>query len=145
MTIDRIHTGPLGPIDSAGRDGHSPALIGETSARGVALAVVGRIIDELGIGMGGPVAPAADPYRLREIAGMATRAFPGSAPALEGELMRAIEALAGAIASHMAARVDGSTLDRVDEALAGPAPIRGGVEGVTEMLAGVTERIEASR
>ncbi|PCD03196.1 hypothetical protein COC42_01880 [Sphingomonas spermidinifaciens] len=144
MTIDRIHTGPLGPIDPAGRDGRSPASVGEASVRSVALAVVGRIVDELGIGVGGR-APAADPYRLREVADMATRAFPGSAPAAEGELMRAIEALAGTIAAHMAARVDGSTLERVDDALAGQAPAREGVEGVTEFLDQVTIRLEASR
>ncbi len=145
MTIDRIHTGPLAPIDPAGREGRSPATVGEASVRSVALAVVGRIVDELGIGVGGRRSSAADPYRLREVADMATRAFPGSAPAAEGELMRAIEALAGAIASHMAARIDGSTLERVDDALAGQAPAREGVEGVAEFLDGVTQRIEAGR
>lgn len=142
MTIDRIHTGPLGPIDPAGRDGHSPVTIGEASVRSVALAVVGRIVDELGIGTG-KGSPAADPYRLRDVADMATRAFPGSAPAAEGELMRAIEALAGAVAAHMVARVDGSTLERVDDALAGRSSTRGGVEGVSDILTGVTEQIEA--
>lgn len=143
MTIDRIHNSALGPIDPAGRDGRSPASVGEASVRGVALAVVGRIVDELGIGVREQVPAAADPYRLREVAEAATGAFPGSAPAAEGELIRAIEALAGAIASHMAARVDGSTLARVDEALTGSAPTRGGVEGVAEFLDGVTQRLEA--
>jgi hypothetical protein len=144
MTIDRIQTGPLAPTDPAGREGRTPATIGEASVRSVALAVVGRIVDELGI-RGGKGSHAADPYRLREVADMATRAFPGSAPAAEGELMRAIEALAGAIAAHMAARVDGSTLERVDDALEGQAPAREGVEGVAEFLDGVTQRIEAGR
>ncbi|WP_315760374.1 hypothetical protein [Sphingomonas sp. Y38-1Y] len=144
MTIDRIHTGPLGPIDPAGRDGRSPASVGEASVRGVALAVVGRILGELGIDGRGRV-PSADPYRLREVADMAAGHFPGSAPAAEGELMRAIEALAGTIAAHMAARVDGSTLERVDDALAAYAPGREGVEGVAEFLDEVTARLEASR
>jgi hypothetical protein len=144
MTIDRIHTGPLGPIDPASRDGRMPATVGETSVRRIALAVVGRIANELSIA-GRPQPLTADPYRLRAIADAAAAPFPDRAPAAEGELARAIEALAGAVAADMAARTDGSTLSRVDDALAGFAPGREGVEGVTEFLDEITRRLNDAR
>lgn len=141
MTIDRISNGPLGPIDPSGGQGRTPVAIGEASARSVAIAVVGRIAAELSITGVQDQALGADPYRLRELTGAVAQALPGAGPAALGELERAIEGLAGAIAADMAGSVDGRTIERIDLAVAGYAPAREGVDGVTEFLNETAQRV----
>lgn len=145
MTIDRISNGPLGPIDPSGGQGRTPAEIGETSARSVAIAVVGRIAVELSMTGGQDQALGADPYRLRELTDAVAQALPGAGPAALGELERAIEGLAGAIAADMAGSVDGRTIERIDLAVAGYAPAREGVDGVTEFLNETAQRVADAR
>lgn len=145
MTIDRISNGPLGPIDPSGGQGRTPAAIGEASARSVAIAVVGRIAAELSLADGQGQALGADPYRLRELTDAVAQALPGSNPAALGELERAIEGLAGAIAADMAGSVDGRTIERLDRAVAGYAPAREGVDGVTEFLDETAQRVADAR
>jgi hypothetical protein len=140
MTIDRIHAGPVTPIDRSGADGRAPLLIGEASARGVARAVVGRIAAELSLA-GKPSPLTADPFQLRAMADAVGAQLPGSPPAALGDLGRAIEALAGTIAADMAGAADGRTLDRLDHALADFTPADDGVEGVTEFLNEAARRI----
>ena len=145
MTIDRISNGPLGPIDPSGSQGRTPAAIGEASARSVAVAVVGRIAAELSMtgGQGQPL--GADPYRLRALTDAVAQALPGANPASLGELERAIEELAGAIAADMAGSVDGRTIERLDRAVEGYAPAREGVDGVTEFLNETAQRVADAR
>lgn len=145
MTIDRISNGPLGPIDPSGGHGRTPAAIGEASARSVAVAVVGRIAAELSLTGGEGQALGADPYRLRELTDAVAQALPGANPAALGELERAIEGLAGAIAADMAGSVDGRTIERIDLAVAGYAPAREGVDGVTEFLDETARRVADAR
>ena len=145
MTIDRISNGPLGPIDPSGGQGRTPAVIGEASARSVAVAVIGRIATELSMSGGRPEALGADPYRLRELTDAVGQALPGANPTSLGELERAIEGLAGAIAADMAGSVDGGTIERLDLALTGYAPAREGVDGVTEFLDEAARRVTEAR
>jgi len=144
MSIDRISSGNVGPIDRSGGEGRTPAGLGEASVRSVALAVVGRIAAELSLA-GRPAPLDADPYRLRALGDAVATTFPGSAPAAIGGLERAIESLAGVIAADMAGLADGRTLERVDRALAGFDPVGEGVEGVTEFLDEAARRIADSR
>lgn len=144
MTIDRISTGPLTPIDRPGGDGRAPVAIGEASARGVALAVVGRIAAELSLA-GDAGSLTADPYRLRAMTDAVAAELPGSSPAAIGDLGRAIETFAGTIAADMAGAADGRTLDRVDRAIADFDPAGDGVEGVTEFLNEASRRIADAR
>lgn len=145
MTIDRISNGPLGPIDPSGGQGRTPAAIGEASARSVAVAVVGRIAAELSLTGGQGQTLGADPYRLRELTDAVAHALPGASPASLGELECAIEGLAGAIAADMAGSVDGRTIERIDLAVAGCAPAREGVDGVTEFLNETAQRVADAR
>jgi hypothetical protein len=140
MTIDRIHSGPVTPIDRSGGDARAPLLIGEASARGVARAVVGRIAAELSLA-GKPSPLTADPFQLRAMTDAVAAELPGSSPAAIGDLGRAIETFAGTIAADMAGAVDGRTLERVDRAIADFDPAGDGVEGVTEFLNEASRRI----
>lgn len=145
MTIDRISNGPLGPIDASRGQGRTPAAIGEASARSVAVAVIGRIATELSVTGGQAETLGADPYRLRELTDAVAQALPGANPASLGELERAIEGLAGAIAADMAGSVDGRTIERIDLAVTGYAPAREGVDGVTEFLNETAQRVTEAR
>lgn len=141
MTIDRISNGPLGPVDPSGGQGRTPAAIGEASARSVAIAVVGRIAAELSMTSGQAETLGTDPYRLRELTDAVAQALPGANPASLGELERAIGEFAGTIAADMAGSVDGRTIERIDLAVAGYAPAREGVDGVTEFLNETAQRV----
>lgn len=134
MTIDRISSGPLGPIDRSGGGVATPFALGEASARAVAMAVVARIAGELGIARSD--APlGSDPYRLQQIGAAVVGHFPASPAASAGELQRAIEEIAAAISADMAARVDGGTLDRVDRALESYEPTGLADDGVATVAA----------
>lgn len=134
MTIDRISSGPLGPIDRSGGGAVTPLILGEASARAVAMAVVARIAGELGITRNDtPI--GSDPYRLHQIGAAVVGHFPSSPAASAGELQRAIEEIAAAISADMAARADGGTLDRVDRALAHYEPTGPADDGVATVAA----------
>lgn len=140
MTIDRISSSPLGPIDRSDGGGRNPTEVGQASVRSVALAVVGRIAAELSLA-GQPTPLSADPYRLRSLAEAVSAVFPGSSPASIGDLERAIETVAGVIAADMAGAADGGTLERVDRALADFRSDHDGLDGVTEYLNEAAQRI----
>ena len=133
MSIDRINLGPMAPVDRFGGEGGRPAQVAEASARQVAVAVVGRIAAELSLTGAAPDGPVD--YGLAPLADSIGAAF-NAGPAAAGDLARAIEELAGAIAADMAALADGRTLDRVDAAVADAvaATPDDGIEAVTFIL-----------
>lgn len=144
MTIDRINLGPLAPVDRFGGEGGSSAAIATGSAKAVAVAVVGRIAAELKLTGEAPRGNAD--YGLAPLADTISAHY-GASPAAAGDLARAIEGLAGAIAADMAALADGRTLDRVDAAVADAASATPGegVGAVTEILERAADGIAAAR
>lgn len=144
MSIDRINLGSTAPVDRFGGEGGRGAEIAHASARQVALAVVGRIAAELAL-TGTPPEGAVD-YGLAPLADAVGAQF-GAGPAASGDLARAMEELAGAIAADMAALADGRTLDRVDAGVAdavAKAP-GDGLEAVTFILDHAAAHIGAAR
>lgn len=112
MSIDRINLGPVESLGGAGRADVSPA----STAQGIAQSVAGRILSEFGVG-GTQPAGGSDVYRLGDLADHLGREL-GATPSEVGELTRAIDSLAGALAEDLVALADGRTLDRLDAALA---------------------------
>ena len=144
MSIDRINLGPMAPVDRFSGEGGRATEVAHASARQVAVAVVGRIAAELSLTGEAPDGPVD--YGLAPLADSVGAVF-GAGPTASGDLARAMEELAGAIASDMAALADGRTLDRVDAAVAeaSAAALGDGVEAVTFILDHAAARIADAR
>lgn len=140
MTIDPISLGSANPVDRLSGLAGSPAALAETSARAIAETVIGRIASELQLAPQG-----GGSHDLGAITDAVAAQFPNSPAASVGELARAVEDLASALAVDMAALADGRTLDRLDAALADAAP--GGAHGlpsVTQLLEQAATSINAA-
>lgn len=141
MTVERINLGPVEPLGATVRRDVSP----EGAAQGIAQTVAERILSELGVGGDARPTGAPDAYRLGDLANRVGLEL-GATPSEAGELTRAIEALAGALAEDLVALADGRTLDRLDTALAstageGPAD----VSAFIRVLEGAAAAIAESR
>jgi hypothetical protein len=145
MSIERINLGPAAPIGGA-RDGGTSALV-DVNARTVASTVVGRIASELALAHSdGPLTGAGgDLYGLGALAD-AIGGQLGATPTETGELQRALESFAGAVAADLTAMADGRTFERVDAAL-GQLSIdeAGGVGAVTQSLETAAAAIAEAR
>ncbi|WP_066477009.1 MULTISPECIES: hypothetical protein [unclassified Sphingomonas] len=136
MTIDRIGSGPVAPIGG----GASPAVPLADEARALATSVVAGVTGALGLDARGTMAARA--YPVRETADAIATRF-GATPAQAGEIERTVERLAGAIAADMAARADGRTLDRIDDALVG-SDVPASADAVIAFLERAAEHIETA-
>jgi hypothetical protein len=114
MSIDRLSLSAINPT-TAISGASSGALVG-AAARAVAVEVLGRLGEQfLQAATQGP-GGSGQPYPIGEWA-EALGAPLGATPMQTLELEGGLGALAGALASDMAALADGRTLDRLDAAL----------------------------
>ncbi|MET1755813.1 hypothetical protein ABVV53_10135 [Novosphingobium sp. RD2P27] len=112
MSIDRLSLSAINQAAALGTAG-SGSLVG-AAAKAIAVDVLGRLGSQyLAPGHVG----SSEPYPLAQWAeGLGGQL--GATPLETLELEGALGALAGALASDMAALADGRTLDRLDDALA---------------------------
>jgi hypothetical protein len=115
MSIDPLSSSAVNPTAAIG--GASAGTLVGTAAKAVAVAVLGRLGDQFLSAAAQDPGAAAEPYPIGQWA--ETLGAPlGATPLQALELERGLEALAGSLASDMAALADGRTLDRLDAALA---------------------------
>lgn len=135
-----IGIGALSSLNGGGRGGEV-----EGAVRSLASTVVGQVAASLGTAGAGPVGQG-DIYGIGPLAEGIGTALGATNATQVGDLTRALEGFAGAVAADMAARADGRTLDRIDQALAdAPLSGAGGVDGVIHGLSQATTAIETAR